>query len=62
MKIIKEYKIEEANLFKRNTQNGPEYYVSYNKKEYPLKSKSWEEAQKEAEEIMHKINPRIVVD
>ena len=59
---VKRFKVEIADLFKRNTQNGPEYYVSYNKKEYPLKAKSWEEAQKEAEEIMHKINPEIVVD
>ena len=62
MRIVKEFKIERADLFKRNTQDGPLYYVSYNKKEYYLKSKNWEDAQKEAEEIMHKINPNIVVD
>lgn len=62
MKIEREFKIERADLFKRNTQDGPLYYVSYRGKEYHLKSKNWEDAQKEAEEIMHKINPNIVVD
>lgn len=62
MKIEREFKIEIADLFKRNTQDGPLYYVSYKGKEYYLKSKNWEDAQKEAEEVMHKINPNIVVD
>lgn len=62
MGVVRKFKIEIADLFKTNTQEGPLYYVSYNGKEYYLKSKSWEEAQKEAEEIMHKINPNIVID
>ena len=59
---VKTFKIEIVDLFKRNTQNGPEFYVSYNNKKYIMKSQDWENAKKEAEEILHKINPNIIVD